>query len=311
MAARKHGRILSSIWDDDDFRALDSSPQRMYMFLISQPDLEQSGVIPLRERRWARAATDLKSGDVTAALQVLESAKFVVIDEDTEELLVRSLIRRDGVWKQPNVFKSAADQIVSISSHKIKSALHEELSRLGLEGANPDVQILRDQLVDHLEPFAKGSRNPSGTPGGGQAKGSPEAPGKGNGDGPVVKGSPSPSPFPVPEPPRTQARATLLGNSLLAEHLKACTSTPPRDVQRRTGEAIDRLLDEGIEADRIRAGLALMRSRPRTGPGLLADLVHEAATVTQLRATGTDGRFAPGSGSPVPPRDSYDPKKFI
>lgn len=33
-----------------------------------------------------------------------------------------------------------------------------------------------------------------------------------------------------------------------------------------------------------------MRSRPRTGPGLLADLVHEAATVTQLPATGTDGR---------------------
>jgi hypothetical protein len=106
-------------------------------------------------------------------------------------------------------------------------------------------------------------------------------------------------------------RSTILGNSLLDEHVKACPIKPPRDVQRRAGEAIDRLLDEGLEAERIRAGLALMRARPRTGPGLLADLVHEAATVTQLPATGTDGRYARGSGSELPPRDSYDPKKFI
>lgn len=315
MAARKHGRVLSSIWDDDDFRALDASPQRMYIFLISQPDLEQSGVIPLRERRWARAAADLKPGDVSAALQVLESAKFVVIDEDTEELLVRSLIRRDGVWKQPNVFKSAADQIFSVSSHKLKAVLHEELSRLELETANGDVQRLRDELVDYLEPFSKGSDNPSGTPGGSprgdKPEGSLQAPGKGNGNGPVVKGSPSTSPFPEPGAPRAQPRSTPLGNSLLDEHVKACSIKPPRDVQRRTGEAIDRLLDEGLEADRIRAGLALMRARPRTGPGLLADLVHEAATVTRLPATGTDGRYARGSGSELPPRDSYDPKKFI
>lgn len=294
MAARKHGRILSSIWEDEDFRALDASPQRMYLFLISQPDLEQSGVIPLRERRWARSAAGLKPDDVNADLQALESAKFVVIDEDTEELLVRSLIRRDGVWKQPNVFKAAADQIFSVSSHKIKSILHEELSRLELDTANHDVQRLRDALVDHLEPFAKGSDNPSGTPGGtprgDKPEGSHQAPGKGNGNGPVVKDSPSPSTFPGPGAPRAQTRSTLLGNSLLDEHLKACAVQPPRKLKQRTGDAIDGLLDEGIEPDRIRAGLALMRARPRTGPGLLADLVHEAATVTQLPATGTDGR---------------------
>jgi hypothetical protein len=314
MAARKHGRILSSIWDDDDFRALEPGPQRMYMFLLSQPDLEQSGVIPLRERRWARSAAGLKTGDVNADLQVLQSANFVVIDEDTEELLVRSLIRRDNVWKQPNVFKSAADQMLSVSSHKIKAALHEELSRLELEEANGEVQRLRDLLVDHLEPFAKGSGNPSGTPGGtprgDQAQGPALPPGKGNGNGRVVKGSPSPFPIPPPGAPRAQARSTLLGNSLLDEHLKACQMKPPRDVQRRTGEQIDRLLDEGIEPDRIRAGLALMRSKPRTGPGLLPDLVHEAATVTMLRPTGTDSRYSPQSGSRIPSGIKYssDPK---
>jgi len=314
MAARKHGRILSSIWDDDDFRALQPGPQRMYMFLISQPDLEQSGVIPLRERRWARSAAGMTSAVVADELQVLAQENFVVIDEDTEELLVRSLIRRDGVWKQPNVFKSAGDQILSVSSHKIKAALHEELSRLELEEANGEVQRLRDLLVDHLEPFAKGSGNPSGTPDGTPRRGQPEGsvlpPGKGNGNGPVVKGSPSPFPVPPPRAPRAQPRSTLLGNSLLDEHLKACPVQPPRKVKQRTGEAIDGLLDEGIEPDRIRAGLALMRSRPGKGPGLLADLVHEAATVTQLRPTGTDSRYSPQSGSRIPADIKYstDPK---
>lgn len=298
MAARKHGRILSSIWDDDDFRALPPSPQRMYLFLISQPDLEQSGVIPLRERRWARSAAGLTPDDVRADIKALEHATFIVIDEDTEELLVRSLIRRDNVWKQPNVFKAAAEQIFSISSHKIKAVLHDELSRLDLAEANRDVQHLRDELVTYLEPFAKGSGNPSGnpdgTPPGGIPKGTQEAPGKGNGYGPVV--GDSPSPFPGPGAPRARARSTLLGNALLDEHLKACPVQPPRKVKQRTGEAIDSLLDEGIDPDRIRAGLGLMRSRPGKGPGLLADLVHEAATVTQLHPTGTDGRAMPRTG---------------
>lgn len=301
MAARKHGRILSSIWDDDDFRALQVDPQRMYMFLVSQPDLEQSGVIPLRERRWARSAAGLTPSDVTASLKVLETSNFVVIDEDTEELLVRSLIRRDNVWKQPNVFKAAAEQIFSVSSHKIKAVLHDELSRLDLGEANRDVQHLRDELVAYLEPFAKGSGNPSGnpdgTPPGGIPKGSQEAPGKGSGYGPVVEDSPSPFPGPHPGAPRARAHATLLGNSLLDEHLKACPIQPPRKVKQRTGEAIDSLLDEGIDPDRIRAGLALMRARPGKGPGLLADLVHEAATVRQLHPTGTDGRTMPRTGA--------------
>jgi hypothetical protein len=306
MAARKHGRILSSIWDDDDFRVLEESPQRMYMFLVSQPDLEQSGVIPLRERRWARSAAGLTADRVNAALQVLESTGFVVIDEDTEELLVRSLIRRDNVWKQPNVFKSAADQIHSVSSRKIRGALHEELSRLDLDTASQEVQRIRDELVNHLEPFAKGSGNPSGTPDGtprgGQPKGSREAPGKGIGNGPVVKDSPTPSPIPGPGAPHAQARATLRGVLLLDEHLKACAAPVPRDVKQRTGTKIDALLEDGFTDEQIRAGLALMRSRPGKGPGLLSEFVHEAATiansgnVTPLRSTGTDGRFAPGSG---------------
>lgn len=37
--ARTHGRIMAAIWNDGDFIAMRGSAQRMFMFLLSQPDL--------------------------------------------------------------------------------------------------------------------------------------------------------------------------------------------------------------------------------------------------------------------------------
>jgi hypothetical protein len=41
-----------------------------------------------------------------ASLDRLADARFVVVDEDTEEVLVRTFIRNDGNYKIPNVLKS-------------------------------------------------------------------------------------------------------------------------------------------------------------------------------------------------------------
>ena len=107
---------------------------------------------------------------------------------------------------------------------------------------------------------------------------------------------------------REKAPSTLLGNTLLDEHLKAVGVSVPRDVKQQTGDAIDRLVAEGIEPDRIRAGLALMRSSRGKGPGLLAYLVHDA----DLAATAGDSRsrYSPQSGSRIPTGIKYstDPK---
>jgi hypothetical protein len=111
-------------------------------------------------------------------------------------------------------------------------------------------------------------------------------------------------------PPR--AGATLLGVTLLNEHMKAYRHKPPRAVLESTGRVIDGLVDEGISAEDIRAGLALLRARPHLGSGLLPSLVHEAqqGPPPQLRAV-SNGKYAPGSGSEVPDRDSYDVENLI
>ena len=75
---------------------------------------------------------------------------------------------------------------------------------------------------------------------------------------------------------RPRSAVTLLGNAILDEHRRLTHPPLPRDVARQTGEQIDRLLDDPeITPEEIRAGLALLRSKPGLGPRVLPNLVHE------------------------------------
>lgn len=157
--ARSFGRLFATIWNDDDFRPLSVGAKVMYGFLISQTDLEHSGIIPLRPPRWARDLGEPVE-DVVAWLKELDQARFTVTDEEAGELLVRSLIRRDDIWKQPNVFKAAASSSRSSKSPQIKAALYYEIHRLDLARTGRETQAIRDELLTLLEPFANRSPNP-------------------------------------------------------------------------------------------------------------------------------------------------------
>jgi hypothetical protein len=182
--ARSEARISVSIWDDADFLVLSSDAQRLFLFLCSQSDLAHDGVIALRERRWSKKAAGLTLAAITRALTELESARFVVIDEDAEELLVRSFIRRDKVYRQPNVLRAAADHLKSITSHRILTELAVELERIA---AGADVpSACGGILAEMRSTVGKGTPNPSGNP-------SPGTPGDGEGSG-------NPSGIPTPNP---------------------------------------------------------------------------------------------------------------
>jgi len=194
--ARSFGRLFTSLWDDGDFRPLSIGAKLMYGFLISQADLEHSGIIGWRPSRWA---LDLGEPieDVISWLKELDQARYLVIDEPHGEVLVRSLIRRDDIWKQPNVFKAAAASAKNSKSPQIKAALYHEVRRLDLTRTGRETQAIRDALLTLLEPFANRSPNPpEGFPRGSDDRsggdvGSPAEPswggsleGAGNGPGP-------------------------------------------------------------------------------------------------------------------------------
>jgi len=225
--ARSFGRLFTSIWDDDDFRPLSVGAKLMYGFLISQDDIAHSGIIHWLPRRWAKLLGEPPE-DVLAWLKELEETRYIVTDDEVGELLVRSLIRRDDIWKQPNVFKAAASSARNSKSSRIKGTLYYEIRRLELVGTGRETHAIRSELLSHLEPFANPSPNPpEGFPNGSgglsdgsadpraersptlseaQANGSAGPTDKGSGYGPVLEvplsPNPSPSPAPAAEPQR-------------------------------------------------------------------------------------------------------------
>ncbi|MGQ4513633.1 hypothetical protein [Streptomyces sp. DW26H14] len=170
--ARGHGRILTSIWEDSDFLALDEREQRLYLFLISQPNLNHAGLLPLTLRRWSRKAAGLTSAELEKRLQALETGRFIVVDDDTEELLIRSFVRNDGVWRMPKVMGAMVSGAMEISSKRLQLALLAEMKRIPLGELSDEPTTyrgsagpsIRQQVATHIRDLRKAFGDPDPTP---------------------------------------------------------------------------------------------------------------------------------------------------
>lgn len=172
----RYAPLLVRMWDDPDWVACSPRAQWFYMLLLSQPKLNKAGVISLTINWWSKLAAGGGVQQVESALAELEQHGFIVVDRDTEELLVRTYIRNSGVAKQPNVLKRALREAREVNSRTIRVALAAELNRL-------DLDIAREAAGDlHPHPSpGKANANPSGNP---SAKGSPKGSTPSRGDKP-------------------------------------------------------------------------------------------------------------------------------
>jgi hypothetical protein len=186
--ARSEARLLVEIWNDPDFRALSPGAQWTFMFLISQPDLTHDGVIALRETRWSGAAEGLTLTKLIADLDELDAARFIVVDRQEQELLIRSFIRRDKVYRQPNVLRAAADHLLTVTSFDIRLAVATELAR---------IDDAPDGSLATLEEMKAALPNPSDNPSGGvRRREVQDLPGKGEVLRPPLQSTPPRAPDP-------------------------------------------------------------------------------------------------------------------
>lgn len=133
--ARDHARIYTSIWSDPDFRALDSWAQRMYLLLLSQPRLSYCGSLDYLPTRYAMLAPDDDDLSVEQAVKRLEGDRYVVVDRESHELLVRSYVRHDGLLQSPNVTKAMVKDRAALLSDRLREVVDDELNRAWLEDA--------------------------------------------------------------------------------------------------------------------------------------------------------------------------------
>lgn len=153
--ARKYAQIHVAIWTDEDFKSLSPAEQHMYFVLLSQPRLNLCGVMDYIPSRLAMCVYEWTEDDVVGLIKSLEAKRYVVVDHDSKELLLRSFIRRDGLLKSKTITIGAASDYAEVMSQKLRDAIDKELRRAfrddstlagwpGLKEANP---VLFDRIT--------------------------------------------------------------------------------------------------------------------------------------------------------------------
>lgn len=296
--ARTEARILVSIWTDPDFRALSPNAQWAYVFLLSQPDLAHSGVLPLRVRRWAGAANGMTVTTLAESLRELERARFIIADRETEELMIRTFIRGDGVFRQPNLLRAARKHLAEVASPTLLSEIDVELRRcipLADDKAKAELVGMVDDLAQRLP---KASPNPSANP-------SPEASAMPLGERGVVTEVEmvSPSSFPLDPSPLPPSAAVALrdeptAQTIVAEWIRSLPGKAPDRIKGQIARHVKALLSEGFDPDKVREGLAAWQEHGESAPSVLPSFVHQVtngrsrASPNGHRPSTTDQRVA-------------------
>lgn len=134
--AREYAKVKLGIWTDPDFREVSAEAQRLYFLLLTSGSLNACGVADWRESRLVH----LCSGSTAEALQraawELGQKRLIAVDPDTEEVLVRSFVRHDGVLKSPNMTTAMVKDYGTIASQKLMKLVSFETRRAFAE--NPD-----------------------------------------------------------------------------------------------------------------------------------------------------------------------------
>jgi hypothetical protein len=118
------------MWADADWRSLTPLAQHLYMLLLSHPTLTYAGVADWRPGRIAQFSRTQTAHDVVQCGIELQGKEFVLIDDETEEVLVRSFVKHDGLMKQPKLAVSMANAYAAVASTKIREVIAFELQKL-------------------------------------------------------------------------------------------------------------------------------------------------------------------------------------
>ena len=122
--ARTHGRIKVEVWDaGSDFRHLGLDAQWTYAMLVSQRMVSLCGVLPYTPKKWAKLAPDITGERLEDALSELEAEWYIIVDRETDELLVRTMVKHDRAWTNPKLVTAARKRFVEIESDAIKDYL--------------------------------------------------------------------------------------------------------------------------------------------------------------------------------------------
>lgn len=174
-SGRDHERTGLDLWGEDSFLDLTPPAQHLFFVLKTNPQLSYCGAgewhpgrIAARSRGWTADEVVLAAVELTHSPDI-----YLIVDEDCEEYLLRSWIKHDGLWKQPNMTVSMANDRAALASRTLRGIVVHEVRKIA--AANPGVSSWeRDSVrkllaqtpidpasVEPWKPGPKGGGNPT------------------------------------------------------------------------------------------------------------------------------------------------------
>lgn len=221
---KDHARINLDIWGDDAWLDCEPDAQHLYMVLWTSPQLSYCGAgdwnpgrIATRSKGWTPEAVEIAGAKLSRDL-------FLIIDTDTDEFLMRSWVKHDGLWRTPNMAVSVANARAELASRTLRGIVVHEVTKI--RAKNPESsswtreaveKMLSQKAIDPttlesynpvVNPTAKGGANPYANPwvnpsanptaNPGSKGGDTETPTDGVNPGSNPGATPTPSPTPSP-----------------------------------------------------------------------------------------------------------------
>jgi len=258
--ARAYANIVTAIWLDPEFCDLSAGAQRTYFMLVTQTDITACGTLPLTLRRWARTVPEAERPSLACWLAELEEHRYVLTDEDTEELLVRTFAKWDGGYKHAKRVLAVVATAEAIRSSRLKHSVATELASLGVEIAIP--------LPTGREPIANQEATGSGR--------SVVTVGELGPHSTLLTPEPGPAPKPLPLAPLSHPNETGHDTAqvIIGEWIERCSKRPPSRVVGQMAKLIGEMLAEGIVANDVRRGISAWMTK-NLAPSILPSVVNE------------------------------------
>lgn len=161
---RSHAKVLAAIWDSDDWVTLSQGAQRLYLLLLSQKKLTLVGLLTYTPSRWARLAADTTLDSIEGYIDELEASRFVLVDRNTDELLIRTLVKNDvantRLLDNRNLLRGLWNAWDAIESRQLRAeavhAMPDELFETDRCQPHPDaLQIRRSPRLERDVPTTR------------------------------------------------------------------------------------------------------------------------------------------------------------
>lgn len=152
--ARSYGRTLCAIWSDEHFLQLSMGAKHTYWMLTTQDNVTACGSLPLTLRRWSGYHSDDEQDSFEDWLAELVDERFIFIDQESEELLIRTFVKHDGGHTNGKRLSAIHGASKALRSPLLRQVLGSELRKLGIE---PQFSISPDEYaIDSLSmPYTK------------------------------------------------------------------------------------------------------------------------------------------------------------